>query len=1002
MARKVLKRIYDKIGKWGTLLLLLLFLAMLIGLAAISWVYRDRIGTSGTYEVASASEVAFGRYGHVLVVDNSKKTILKISEEGEVLETYSGDGRLFDYAACVTEGADGSLYVADFIYGSHGNLIDRERILRITDMNHSEVLWEQSYEDTDPSLIPMQYGNILELKDQSGKLTMVMRSGQTVSRIVLSEEDGTVLSNDTYDIGNTISDASYDPTSGHLIAGTRSGQLFSVDVLSGTVEELEVEGLIAPWSIVASDGEIYFTDLMTKSIQCIPSADAADWTEVFTDDVLLYNMSKSGSHVLVTDFAGYYDADLATGDYSYVDSLPLSYFGKVMALRVALIVCALILLFLLLAVLEWLLYVAIKQERVLRVTLVVIVSAIIAVFIGNSLLTQVKDQEISDIEQEILLFADTLRDVVDTEALEQLMSVKDYGSEAFHAVKDPLDEEIRKSYDSEFYYYYVIYTGDGVNMNYIMDYEDTQFCNAPIFDYGDNEYTQTFVDGEVRVSTELSSYGSWSFILEPIRNSSGEIIAILEVGKSLDIITEYIDNMARNLVINAGICVIVITMLVLEMLFLFGFVENRVEASENGGLLRTVRGDRVVEEALDFTQKIPIRTLVFFSYVSDSMQDAFIVLLCTQLYQGNLPINHGAAVALPMSAQLLSMAVFSFFGGKITERGGVRSSIFVGFAVQLAGFLTCLLSGSYMGLLVGKVMVGAGMGIIYVGCNTAASLGGSEEHSENAFASVSAGTLSGITIGAGLSSIILAHGDYHLIYLVGSIILALGLLLTVSTVPRHKEEPKVVQKEEEGTGKMSMFRFLFSRRILGFFVFLLVPFMMALSYREYLFPLFATEHGITEVEIGQLYLICGVVVLYIGPKLSSWIVRTFGSRLAVTAASILMVLNMLLFVIWPTLPVVILGVVILSFIISFAYTVQYTYFDGLEEGKQYGSGKAMGIYSVMESVGQTLGPIVYGLFLSFGYREGIFNFMLIMGLFVAVFWMLSIRRKDEKKVEEAA
>ena len=62
----------------------------------------------------------------------------------------------------------------------------------------------------------------------------------------------------------------------------------------------------------------------------------------------------------------------------------------------------------------------------------------------------------------------------------------------------------------------------------------------------------------------------------------------------------------------------------------------------------------------------------------------------------------------------------------------------------------------------------------------------------------------------------------------------------------------------------------------------------------------------------------------------------------------------------------------------------------------------MGIYSVMESVGQTLGPIVYGLFLSFGYREGIFNFMLIMGLFVVVFWMLSIRRKDEKKVEEAA
>jgi hypothetical protein len=55
---------------------------------------------------------------------------------------------------------------------------------------------------------------------------------------------------------------------------------------------------------------------------------------------------------------------------------------------------------------------------------------------------------------------------------------------------------------------------------------------------------------------------------------------------------------------------------------------------------------------------VPVRTLMFVSYLADSMQDAFIAILCSQLYKGGLPFSDGVAVALPMSAQLLMMALF--------------------------------------------------------------------------------------------------------------------------------------------------------------------------------------------------------------------------------------------------------------------------------------------------------------------------------------------------------
>ncbi len=82
-------------------------------------------------------------------------------------------------------------------------------------------------------------------------------------------------------------------------------------------------------------------------------------------------------------------------------------------------------------------------------------------------------------------------------------------------------------------------------------------------------------------------------------------------------------------------------------------------------------------------------------------------------------------------------------------------------------------------------------------------------------------------------------------------------------------------------------------------------------------------------------------------------------------------------------------------VISFAYTCQYSYFEMTPESAAYGEGRSMGIYSVFESLGQTVGPIAYGVLLSFGYRSGITSFCLgmfaLLAVFVAV--MLPFRAK---------
>ena len=58
----------------------------------------------------------------------------------------------------------------------------------------------------------------------------------------------------------------------------------------------------------------------------------------------------------------------------------------------------------------------------------------------------------------------------------------------------------------------------------------------------------------------------------------------------------------------------------------------------------------------------------------------------------------------------------------------------------------------------------------------------------------------------------------------------------------------------------------------------------------------------------------------------------------------------------------------------------------------------MGIYSMMESAVQTLGPMVYGFLLSFGMVEGIRDFMVIMGGLVFLFLLFTFDRNNIGKL----
>lgn len=929
-------------------------LALILGaacllLAALCWVFRP-LFTDAPFSTAYAfdgpSGVFPGESGRLYIIDQGKKTVLITDGQGKLLRSIDcgtdGDSEPY-YASLVAEGADGSIYVADTRYAGQGTRISQERIFRYdADGENGTCIYLIDYEAIEQEA-PLQYGNILSLREENGALVFTRKTDNGLAVCQLDLASGR-LQSAGYDLpGQYISDADAEPGTLRPIFTNRLGQVCTVT--DGATEVLLDEGRTS-WMLCAEEGRIYYSDIAANAVLCYDLETGREEIVLEAPDIL-YGVQTAGGRLYTTDYMGYYL--LEDGEASYVDALTYSQPLLRCALWAALFLGGL----LAVAVAYLLLAPALhrpKSELFQRMAIVLGVSLCMGCLVGYITITQMVSNQKATVMEQLNLFCDILVENTDTEALANIDSLADYKGADFNQVKEPLDALTRMGYENGMYYYYAIYSTDGEVIYTIMDFEETLPARYPVYAYGEEGYTEVLAEGEsVEFGGDVSSYGSWAFVLKPIRDAAGTPIAIMEVGTNLDDLDSQIQELVKEVALTILSMAVVLLMIIVEIIF---YAEHRERKRKNLALP-------------GLAAQFPLRLLIFLAYLVDCMQDAFVSILANQLYTPILGIPQSVGAALPLSAQVFAAAVMAFLGGGLSRKAGVKKTLVGGFLLEITGCLLCGAGGTYFSLLGGKAVIGMGLGLIIVSLNAIAARGEDEAESAKAFTDISAGTLAGVTAGAGVGSIILSFGHYSMVYFAGAAILLIGLVLSFSG--RDYKEAAVAKAKEE----VGFFRFLFNRQVITFLLLMLLPFLMGLSFREYFFPIYAAELGMTETMIGRLYLICGLLVIYAGPQLTGKLIARLGGKWTVTLASALIIAAPLLYVAIPTLATTIVGVLLLSVAISFGYAAQSTYYSELPSVEHYGGGRAMGIYSLFENIGQTIGPMIYGLAMMLGYRSGL-------------------------------
>lgn len=947
------------------------------------------------YKLNNPSYIYHMEQGGNLIIENSKSSIL-VTNKNNQLKTIINGGKKSENAFYYSNGvvSDGQyIYINDVHYGDIGVKIVYERIAKF-DMNGKfvENIYEQKYSPNSDDL-PMQYGLITNLESKNGVVTFFLRSNYGYRLYSVKNSKANLIYQTTKAVAKKAYNLTYDNKNKRIYFSSKSGEIYQDDgsqikcIYSS--KKVEKGFPSVPWKVFTDDsGDLYYTDLGTRQLINLSKDEVLiDASKPF-DKSPVYNSGTSNGKILaVTD--GNKCCVINTQGSILFDGNQVKIEASVMLEHWIVWVCGILLSVIFVISFLFLIYAILSSKsHTLKVgfwvgTGIIVVSVIVAVSIFSGVIVNTTNRILHNIEATASIVSENTKGKYG-DMIDDINSLSDYDSLNYQEVKKYLDIYSDEAYNAGIYQYSLLYKVKDNVLYAIMDYEDTVTPIHPYLEYHGSGYEAVLEKGKtITVGGEANTYGLWAYSAAPIYNSRNEIVAIVEIGTDLNSEYQQIHILVKLIITSVVVLVIIIFLLLTEGIYLSNYLEKR----------RSSKLQNIPCDSLGY-----VRFLSFLIFFADSFQDSFLPIVSTGLFEkaGKLFSWLGATgSALPMSIQLLCVALMGIVGGKMIDKFNIKSVACIGLTIQALGYILsgiAVYSSSYGLLLLGKLSAGAGMGLSVVSINAIAALAQEENEKGALFSGLNAGLLagiaSGVSVGAGISSI----AGYREAYFGAAVITVICMLFAMNFILINKVE-SVKNKNKES---INMWQFIRKKEIYSLLLFVVLPFLMLMYFKDYLFPLFASEQGMNEVAISNVFLFCGTLLIYVGPGITSLCEKKLGGKISCILASIIFIVALFIFGLHPSLYTSILSVLFIYLGGSFGLSSLSMYYSGLPAVSQYGGGKAMGIYSLFDNAGQTLGPIVISAALILGYGGASILMGAASAVLLALFIFTNCKGKKKK------
>lgn len=999
---KKLKRYFvqKRLLKMDVLMLILLFLGVCGYRAGSTWYellpHWDMV-------LINPYLVQADRSGNTFVIDNERSRVVKINESMQIeylLKSNLEEADSFWYAEDIAFGSDGTTYLLDSSWDDTGAAVGRECILAYdVDGKYVDTLLDITYEDEF-----IDKHKLFALTFWENALYYVESEQEGFALFCLSLQTGEVEEIAFYEYDNAfnlIQDYAIDKEGTAVYALDKRGRILKgsegdLKLLYDTGQDADYVGQTALYRIaVDGQGIIYITDIRQNKIYCY--TEGRDSLDVYIDEGIVMSIStawqEDGSTVLgILLNDGIWMRHVPAGEQTSSGMLTAwaevkgdtfvktaGYLLRETSFQLSALAITLGALWLLLRIMSFLaeLKLSVVQKKGI---LAAGPAAIVAIIIVFQLLGQFAKIYQEELMNQLYIMAHTISGMVDGDSLGRIRTSEDYMSEDYQELMRVLDQGLnRQDPFVQGIYCNVLRYEDG--QGFAIAYQDNSI--GTYFPRGEDESLAlaiAFETGEESSNEVKDATGSYVYVWSPVLDKDGEVVGVIEIGTTTYIISSSIAEMRQSVIIT-------LVLIVLIVLFVFGevfsFFDQRAKYR--------IEQKQSKEKA---QRKVPLHLLrlsIFITYTAFNIASSFLPVYAASFVTDDLGLPRELAASLPITLNLIFVGVTSLFCAPLLKRFSFRSVAAISAGISMMGDLTLFLGHSYLLIVFGLVLNGIGMGLITNSINMFIASISEDEVKQKGFSLFNAGSLSGINcgmiLGASLAGVLGQRTVFTCSAAAWGLAAVLFLIMGIHMGTLSKEE----STQKKGVGS-----FLTSRGVIPYMLLIQFPYVVINSFVFYYVPIYGDAQGFSETIVCLFLMLNSLCSVYLSVPVTNFMKKRLGMG-SIYLSSTISLAALLMFGFNSTVPMLIVALLLLGFAGSFAIAVRQFYFTKLRAVQEYGEESAMGVYNLMDNVGESAGPILFSSIMGAASPlTGLGAFVVCSGVMNAIYGGLFGFRKAKK------
>ncbi len=395
-----------------------------------------------------------------------------------------------------------------------------------------------------------------------------------------------------------------------------------------------------------------------------------------------------------------------------------------------------------------------------------------------------------------------------------------------------------------------------------------------------------------------------------------------------------------------------------------------------------------------------IRTPLFLFAIAEELSRPFLPVYMRDLYRPVPGLSEEAVLGLPIAVFMAVVALIQPPAGYWSERVGRRTTFITGAVLSCIGLAMTGFAGDLYQLLLWRVMVAAGYGIVFVACQGYVIDNTDSRSRAQGMAIFVGGIMAAAIAGPAIGGVLADRIGFRATFIVGAGLALLSVLFVLQFLGPDRRGRQAVRRITwaDAVSVLGNFRFL------ALVVFGAIPAKMILTgFLFYLAPLYLTLLDSSQSEIGRVMMVYGIAMIIFSP-LAARVADLYGHRvLFVALGGLVSGLAMAGVLRDESFWMILWAVVGLGIGQSISIAPQLALVSEVcaAECARIGQGTVFGVFRLLERMGAALGPFAVAAMLKqWGYAwamVGIGAVVAVAGILLALAFLFSPARVREAR-----